>query len=136
LTDLTVNIGVLQTAHSIFKRWRHEFRSDELFSEMKYVIGEFAASFLAFFKAIDLQVDQANAGNIQVLMETVLLLSKIFYDLNCQDLPEFFEDNQNEFMNIFHKYLVYTNPLIPSVSYSNPGRGRSGGAGETQECNL
>jgi exportin-2 (importin alpha re-exporter) len=128
LTDLTVNIGVLQTAHSIFKRWRHEFRSDELFSEMKYVIGEFAAPFLAFFKAIDLHVDQANAGNIQVLMETVLLLSKIFYDLNCQDLPEFFEDNQNEFMNIFHKYLVYTNPLIPSVSYSNPGRGRSGGA--------
>jgi exportin-2 (importin alpha re-exporter) len=33
--------------------------------------------------------------------------------LNCQDLPEFFEDHMVEFMALFHKYLVYQNPSIP-----------------------
>ena len=117
VVDLKVNVGVLQTAHSIFKRWRHQFRSDTLFTEIKFVLEQFAAPYLAFFKAIDQLVDENanNSQNLLVLMETLLLLSKIFYSLNCQDLPEFFEDNQNEFMNLFHKYLVYQSNVLPSV---------------------
>jgi exportin-2 (importin alpha re-exporter) len=75
---------------------------------------QFSPAYLEFFKAIDGLVDQ-NAGNAQVLstlMDTVLLLVKIFYSLNCQDLPEFFEDHMQEFMTIFHKYLVYRNSLL------------------------
>lgn len=34
--------GVLRTAHSIFKRYRHEFQSNELWKEIKYVLGIFA----------------------------------------------------------------------------------------------
>ena len=36
----------------------------------------------------------------------------MFYSLNCQDLPEFFEDHQDEFMALFQKYLEYSNPLL------------------------
>lgn len=30
--------GVLQTAHSLFKRYRHEFKSQKLWEEIKYVL--------------------------------------------------------------------------------------------------
>jgi exportin-2 (importin alpha re-exporter) len=113
-----VNLGVLQTAHSIFKRWRHQFESNALLSEIKYVMETFSPAYLEFFKAIDGLVDQ-NAGNasvLTVLMETILLLVKIFFSLNCQDLPEFFEDHMQEFMTIFHKYLIYQNPLLQTDS--------------------
>ena len=46
--DYTVNIGVLQVAHSIFKRWRPLFRSDELFTEINHVLQTFGAPFLGF----------------------------------------------------------------------------------------
>ena len=116
LTDLSVNIGVLQTAHSIFKRWRHQFRSDRLFTEIKFVLTKFAESYLAFYKAIDKLVDenQNNKPVLSQLLEIVLLLNKIFYSLNCQDLPEFFEDNMDAFMDLLLKYLVYQNPLVAS----------------------
>jgi len=41
-------------------------------------------------------------------------ITKIFYSLNCQDIPEFFEDHQEEFMTLLHKYLIYSNPLLES----------------------
>lgn len=116
LQNLVVNIGVLQTAHSIFKRWRHQFETNALFTEIKYVMQEFSPAYLEFFKAIDGMVDQnqQNWPVLSTLLETILLLVKIFYSLNCQDLPEFFEDHMPEFMALFHKYLTYQNPLIPT----------------------
>lgn len=46
------------------------------------------------------------------MSRSLILLIKIFYDLNCQDLPEFFEDNMAAFMTLFEKYLIYHNPLL------------------------
>lgn len=40
------NNGVLQVAHSIFKRWRPLYRSDPLFTEINHVLGKFGAPFL------------------------------------------------------------------------------------------
>ena len=37
---------------------------------------------------------------------------KLYYDFNCQDIPEFFEDNIETGMGILHKYLAYSNPLL------------------------
>ena len=42
-----VNNGVLQVAHSIFKRWRPLFRSDELFREILHVLEKFSDPFLS-----------------------------------------------------------------------------------------
>ncbi|VEL32355.1 unnamed protein product [Protopolystoma xenopodis] len=44
--NLAMVRGVLYTAHSLFKRYRHECRSNELFSEIKLVIGQFGAPLL------------------------------------------------------------------------------------------
>lgn len=44
--DVVVNNGVLQVAHSIFKRWRPLMRSDELFTEINHVLTKFGGPFL------------------------------------------------------------------------------------------
>lgn len=41
-----VNNGVLEVAHSIFRRWRPLFRSDELFTEILHVLGKFGEPFV------------------------------------------------------------------------------------------
>ncbi|KAI8620536.1 cse1l protein [Chytriomyces sp. MP71] len=122
-SNYDINAGVLLTAHSIFKRWRHQFRSNKLFTEIKEVLDQFAAPFLAFFQATDALVDQ-NAGNVKaltVLFNSILLLSKIFYSLNSQDLPEFFENNHEAFMTLLKKYLVYKNPALENGDDDEPG---------------
>jgi exportin-2 (importin alpha re-exporter) len=43
---------MLQIAHSVFKRWRPKFRTDELFSEIKYVLEIFCQPYLVLFQVI------------------------------------------------------------------------------------
>jgi exportin-2 (importin alpha re-exporter) len=40
--DFHVINGVLQTAHSLFKKYRYEFKSNELWLEIKYVLEKLA----------------------------------------------------------------------------------------------
>ena len=120
LTDLKVTNGVLQTAHSIFKRWRAQFRSDALFTEIKFVLTRFCDPFLALFVQVDAIIQQ-NSTNKQVLelaLESMTLLCKLFFDLNSQDIPEFFEDHMTEFMSILHRYLQYENILVDPADES------------------
>lgn len=119
LNNTLATNGVLQTAHSIFKRWRAQFRSDELFTEIKFVLDKFCQPFLALLNHADQAVAQAaqagDAKRLEASCQQMLLLTKVFYDLNCQDIPEFFEDHMTEFMGIFHKYLTFTNPLVDAT---------------------
>ncbi|CAG8478060.1 8971_t:CDS:10 [Ambispora gerdemannii] len=117
------NNAVLETIHSIFKRYRYEFRSDKLYTQINIVLDQICEPYFQLFKATDLLITQhANDGSILgVLTQTLLLLTKIFYDLNCQDLPPFFEDNINEFMDVFHNYLTYSNPLLESQDEDETG---------------
>lgn len=88
-TDWNMNNGVLLIVHSIFKRWRSQFRSDALFREIKLVLGQFCPTYLELFKAADIHA-QTNISNPIVLnqiMPTILLLCKIYQSLVCQDLP-------------------------------------------------
>lgn len=73
-------------------------------------------------QATDALVEQMgnNAPVLVVLAQSLTLLVKIYYDLNCQELPEFFEDNLEAFMNLLYKYLNYSNPLlVTEVSHTN-----------------
>lgn len=49
-TDMVVNMGILQTAHSIFKRWRSQFRSDALYSEIIYVLEKICVPYMNLFQ--------------------------------------------------------------------------------------
>ncbi|EHK99546.1 putative Importin-alpha re-exporter [Glarea lozoyensis 74030] len=90
-----VNLGVLEVAHSIFKRWRPLFASDELYTEINHVLFRFGEPFVQLLASTDQQIE-ANKNNKDVLkqyVEVLNLLVKLFYDLSCQDLPPIFEEN-------------------------------------------
>lgn len=109
-----VNNGVLQVAHAIFKRWRPLFRSDSLFTEINHVLERFTAPFLKLFESTDTLITQNvnNKDALKELFQTLNLIVKLSFDLNCQDLAPIFEENLPTIMAIFHKYLTYTNPLL------------------------
>ncbi|KAK9453824.1 Cse1-domain-containing protein [Dipodascopsis uninucleata] len=113
-TDIVVNNGVLQVAHSIFKRWRPLYRSDALFLEIKLVLDKFCVPFMTLFQTTDKLItdNQNNKAALGPLFQSLLLIIKIFFDLNCQDIPEFFEDNLSTLMGLVHKYLEYKNPIL------------------------
>lgn len=112
--DMKLNKGVLIVAHSIFKRWRPLFRSDNLFLEIKLVLDKFTIPFLSLLKTVDeqIQMNQNNIAQLNDLFDVLLVLVKLYYDFNCQDIPEFFEDNIQIGMGILHKYLAYSNRLL------------------------
>lgn len=122
-TDAKVNNGVLKVAHSIFKRWRPLFSSDDLLREIKLVLEQFVQPYYALMLETHKRIEQTS-GNKDVLLEllkTMGLLVKLFYDLNCQDIPEFFEDHIKQFMDILHNYLIYSNPLVETTEDSESG---------------
>lgn len=47
--DFHVINGVLHTAHSLFKRYRYEFKSQVLWTEIKYVLEKFAKPLTELF---------------------------------------------------------------------------------------
>uniref|UniRef100_A0A672NX40 Exportin-2 n=1 Tax=Sinocyclocheilus grahami TaxID=75366 RepID=A0A672NX40_SINGR len=119
--DFHIINGVLRTAHSLFKRYRHEFKSNELWSEIKLVLDTFAQPLTELFKAtIDLcQTHATDVNALKVLFSSLTLISKLFYSLNFQDLPEFFEDNMETWMTNFHNLLTLDNKLLQTDLVSN-----------------
>uniref|UniRef100_A0A3Q2FGW3 Exportin-2 n=1 Tax=Cyprinodon variegatus TaxID=28743 RepID=A0A3Q2FGW3_CYPVA len=119
--DFHIINGVLRTAHSLFKRYRHEFKSNELWTEIKLVLDTFALPLTELFKAtIDLCQTHANdVSALKVLFSSLTLISKLFYSLNFQDLPEFFEDNMETWMTNFHGLLTLDNKLLQTDLVSN-----------------
>jgi exportin-2 (importin alpha re-exporter) len=117
-TDSTVLIGVLKTANSIFKRFRYVQRSDQLYEVILYTLQGIQAPLLTTFKALGQAVD-ATPNDCDALtkhLEALRLISRIFFSLNYQDLPEFFEDHMGEWMADFAKYMTYQNPVLISAS--------------------
>uniref|UniRef100_A0A8C8GBI1 Exportin-2 n=1 Tax=Oncorhynchus tshawytscha TaxID=74940 RepID=A0A8C8GBI1_ONCTS len=119
--DFHIINGVLRTAHSLFKRYRHEFKSNELWLEIKLVLDTFASPLTELFKAtIELcQTHATDINALKILFSSLTLISKLFYSLNFQDLPEFFEDNMETWMSNFHNLLTLDNKLLQTDLVSN-----------------
>lgn len=121
--DFHIINGVLQTAHSLFKRYRHEFKSNELWSEIKLVLETFASPLTELFK-VTIELCQTHATDVnalKVLFSSLILISKLFYSLNFQDLPEFFEDNMETWMTNFHGLLTLDNKLLQTFDEDEAG---------------
>lgn len=106
--DFHVINGVLQTAHSLFKKYRYEFKSNELWTEIKYVLENLAKPLTDLLVAtMGLAQSHANDPNaLKIIYHSLMLICKVFYSLNFQDLPEFFEDNMETWMTSFHTLLT------------------------------
>ena len=107
--------GVLRTAHSLTKRYRYEFKSQELWSEIKFVLDHFALPFTELFQST-MQLASAHAQNptiLKVLFSSLLLICKVFYSLTYQDLPDqFAEKNLEVWVTHFHTLLTTDNKLL------------------------
>ena len=107
--------GVLRTAHSLTKRYRHEFKSQELWSEIKIVLDGFATPLTELLNST-MQLASANTENptaLKILFSSLLFISKIFYSLTYQELPDHFADKSLEpWMEHFHTLLTTNNKLL------------------------
>jgi exportin-2 (importin alpha re-exporter) len=123
--DFHVINGVLHTAHSIFKRYRYEFKSQELWSEIKLVLDNFAKPLTdLFITMMGLAAQHVNnPAAVKVIYNSLTIICKIFYSLNFQDLPEHFEDNMKSWMENFLGLLTTDNPLLKSDSDEEAGLG-------------
>ncbi|KAF2810847.1 Cse1-domain-containing protein [Mytilinidion resinicola] len=121
--NTAVNNGVLQVAHSIFKRWRPLFRSDELFTEINHVLSKFSTPFITLMINTDslISSSQNNPAALQEAFSTLNLIMKLFYDLSCQDLPPVFEENIGDISLLLLKYLTYDNPALHTSDESESG---------------
>lgn len=115
--------GVLHTAHSLFKRYRYEFKSQTLWTEIKFVLEKFAKPLTDLFVAtMDLsQSHIENIDHLKIIYNSLTILSKVFYSLNCQDLPEFFEDNMEIWMSKFHIILTTEVPQLQTTDDEESG---------------
>lgn len=59
-----------------------------------------------------IQTNAQNGPQLRVLFETLYLLTEIFHDLTCHDIPDFFVTHLKEFLGLLHKYMIYDNPLL------------------------
>lgn len=123
VNNLDNNIAILQTIHHLFKRYRTEFRSDELYTEINFVMGQLADPLLQLFKATQALVlaHGDHKSVLEKLLKSQVLLNKIYYSLSAQDLPAFFEDHLGDFMDILKSQLTYRNPLAESGNDDDAG---------------
>jgi exportin-2 (importin alpha re-exporter) len=101
-TDYNINIGVLQTAHSIFLPWRSLMRTDALFSEINLVFSQFLDPFVQLFRQtasllLSPASDLTSVASYPIVAEAMVFLTDIYYDFTCHDIPPALEDSHSEF---------------------------------------
>ena len=107
--------GILHTAHSLTKRYRYEFKSQELWTEIKLVLDLIAAPFTDLLNST-MELASQNTQNppaLRVLFNSLLLIAKIFYSLTYQEMPDHFAEKSLEpWMVHFHSLLTTNNRLL------------------------
>ncbi|MED6180174.1 hypothetical protein PIB30_007680 [Stylosanthes scabra] len=93
------------------------YKTNDLLLDLKYCLDNFAAPLLEIFLKTASLIDAAassggNAATLRPLVESQRLCCRIFYSLNFQELPEFFEDHMKEWMTEFRKYLTTSYPAL------------------------
>jgi exportin-2 (importin alpha re-exporter) len=114
--DINVLNGALSTANSILKRFRYVERSDALYKDILYTLKLLQEPLLALFQHVGVVVEALANSDDRAQRDLYLVslrtMCRIFYSLNYQDLPEYFEDHITEWMTEFSKYLRYPKSQI------------------------
>ncbi|KAF2354137.1 Exportin/Importin Cse1-like [Trinorchestia longiramus] len=121
--DFNIINGVLQTSYSVMRRYEYEQKSDTLWREIKFVLDNFALPltnlFVELMKFAGENVN--NALTLKVIFSSLVSITKLFYALNSQDLPEFFEDNMAAWMEHFLQLLNFSSQLLETSSEEEVG---------------
>eukprot|EP01033_Poteriospumella_lacustris_P003053 gene3054-2234_t len=114
VADFSVLKGVLLTLNSILKRFRYVEKSDALYEVLLYCLTALQEPMTVKYEQLSEAVDRCPDDKDQLthLLECMRLISRIFYSLNWQDIPEYFEDNLKRWAHQFSKFLSYNNPCV------------------------
>ena len=117
--DFTKSKHVYNLITKIIKRYHIESKSDSLFREIIYTMDkickpmtEDAINIIKFFNSYNNNNNGLNNNNDALLKQCLQIMNKImsiFYSLNYQDFPEFFEDNLNSWIAILNDTLLLPN---------------------------
>ncbi|CAE7453930.1 Cse1 [Symbiodinium sp. CCMP2592] len=112
--DMSVLKGTMQTAHTVFLKFRAQARSEDLLREVKYTVEGFQETHLAVFTATCRQVLAGGLAADQLIAHFELLLATIgaFFSLNVIDLPEFFEDHREDYFRGFLELLKFQHEAV------------------------
>ncbi|KIO33067.1 hypothetical protein M407DRAFT_65856 [Tulasnella calospora MUT 4182] len=118
--DYSVNVCILEIAHSIFARWRSQTRSDELFRAINYTLEKFQEPFFSVFDATAMVLlSGQTVPNLNAVLQAQSLLMQIYLDLTFQDIPPEFEDSIAQFFGAndgdegyFIKFLRWDPPAL------------------------
>ena len=93
------------TANSIFKRFRYVMKSDHLVAVILTSLHGFSEPLTTMYMRMHSAVETLANDKEQliVVMETLRLMTRIFYSLNWQDIPEYFEVSFVLFPSLFLK---------------------------------
>ena len=91
---------VLQVANEVFKKFRYVYKSDPLFICLKYCLDNFQEPVTVVFKAAHDVIPRVSQDKdaLTVVVKVLRLCARIFFSLNYQDIPEYFEDNIGAWM--------------------------------------
>ncbi|CAK9060214.1 unnamed protein product [Durusdinium trenchii] len=111
--DMSILKGTMQTAHTVFLKFRAQARSEDLLREVKYTVTGFQETHLAVFTATCTRVLGGLPAD-QLVTHFELLLATIgaFFSLNVIDLPEFFEDHREEYFRGFLELLKFQHEAV------------------------
>ena len=125
--DFAKSKHIYELIAKIIKRYHIESKSEPLFREiintMKYIcqpMTDDALNIIKYFNSYN-----ANSGNNETMNQCLQMMNKImsiFYSLNYQDFPEFFEDHLEEWITILNDTVLLPNKtsnmnLINNQSY-------------------
>lgn len=125
LQDLSITKGVMLTVNSILKRFRHAYKTEALMAELIFCLQNFQEPLTKAVQSNALVIESlaGNRAALSIAMETHTLICRIFYSLNWQDPPEYFEDNMATWMEQFAKCLSYKNSILVDADEPNePGQ--------------
>lgn len=115
------NLSVLETAHSIFGRWRSEMRSNELFTTINFVLSQFVEPFLQVLRytsslLLDQPLSTRSKEEVETIAQSMVVLINLYNDLTCQDIAPTLEDGHNEFFGgekgLFTRFLSWDPPQL------------------------
>lgn len=114
---------MLKICHKIFKRYRLEERSDDLYTEINFVMGKFGPFLLQIYIGIEsvLKAGTCDKTLLCTLLENATYANKIFYSLSFQDIPAFIEDNMTSFMNILMTFYNFKSQNVVTADEERPG---------------
>lgn len=116
--DMRRNIAVLNTLSAVFNRFVNVSKTDENLYPLKVALQQFGQEpMLKIFNVLCAKFGHVAANDnareqIELVLDALNLIVKIFYALNWLDLPEFFEDHMKDYFTMFDKFLNHQNKVL------------------------